>query len=193
MSGPGIAEKVMASQAGDRASFEALILAYERQIVAHFMGQCHSLDVAEELAQDTFVRAYMSLSKLKDPARFGPWLYGIARNAYREWARDRKQQSVVPEPEPAERTEIIRRKALFHRQIYNIVYELPTPYKEVVSLRYFSGNSCREIASLLDRSLGTVTKQISRGHALVAQHLKGLQGFTTLLHFMLPKEGSNGD
>jgi DNA-directed RNA polymerase specialized sigma24 family protein len=82
---------------------------------------------------------------------------------------------------------------MLHRQIYNIVYQLPAPYKEVVSLRYFSGNSCGEIASLLGRSVGTITKQISRGHALVAQQLKALQGYTTLLHFMLPKEGVDGN
>ncbi|MHC4779744.1 MAG: sigma factor, partial [Planctomycetota bacterium] len=64
MSKKGLVEKVEAARKGDQAAFGELITAYERQVVAHFMGVAPSPDVAEELAQETFVRAYMSLSKL---------------------------------------------------------------------------------------------------------------------------------
>jgi len=181
-----IGKLVIASRNGDEAAFAALIRRYERQLIAHFLGMMPSVADAEELAHDTFVRAYLNLGRLGDPARFGSWLFGIARNCYREWSKDRKKRAQTPPPAWGERTEIIKRKALLHREIFSIVYELPDPYREVLSLRYFAGTSCAEIAKLLDRPLGTVTKQISRAHAMVAKSLKGLQGFTTLLDFWLP-------
>ena len=66
------------------------------------------------------------------------------------------------------------------------------PYKEILLLRYFAGASTPEIAATLDRPLGTVTKQVSRAHALVADRVKSLRGHTTLLRFLLPREVSSG-
>lgn len=175
-----------AARGGDDSAFGKLVNLYEAQLRAHFMGITPSAPDAEELAHDTFVRAYMAIGTLKDPALFGPWLFGIARNVYREWSKDRRRHAEPPPPIEGERTEIRDRKALFHREIYAIVNELPDPYREVLSLRYFSGSSCEDIARMLERPLGTVTKQISRAHAMVAASLKRLQGFTTLLDFWLP-------
>ena len=84
--------------------------------------------------------------------------------------------------------ELSRRKALLHRDLFRIVDRLPDPYREILLLRYFDETSCAGIARLLDRPLGTVTKQISRAHALVAQRVKALRGHTTLLAFMLREE-----
>lgn len=175
-----------AARKGDEQAFGALIRRYERQLVAHFLGRTPSAADAEELAHDTFVRAYLHLGKLKHASHFGSWLFGIGRNVYREWSKDRRKRAQTPPPAWGERTEVLQRKALLHREIYAIVYDLPDPYREVLSLRYFSGSSCQDIARLLSRPLGTVTKQISRAHAMVAEQLKKLTGFTTLLHFWLP-------
>lgn len=182
-----------AARGGDDSAFEALVNRYETLMKAHFLGITPSASDAEELAHDTFVRAYMSLETLRDPALFGQWLFGIARNVYREWSKDRARRANPPAPEEGERTEVRNRKALFHREIYAIVDALPDPYREVLSLRYFSGSSCEEISRILERPVGTVTKQISRAHAMVAASLKRLQGFTTLLNFWLPEEERKSD
>ncbi len=185
---PTIARWVRDAREGDRAAFERIVRRFERPVLAHLLGRVPSVEIAEELAQETFVRAYVSLGKLKDPGKFGAWLFGIARNLWKEWAKDRKKRRDPPAPEREEKDEIRQRKANLHRQVFHIVQELPDPYAEVLSMRYFSGNSCQEIADLLGRPLGTVTKQISRGHAMVASRIKALQGYTTLLHFLLPEE-----
>lgn len=191
MDSTSIAELVRAARKGDETAFARLVKCYERQLVAHFLGQTPSVTDAEELAHDTFVRAYMALSRLKDPAQFGSWVFGIARNVYREWSKDRRRQADVPPPAWGERTEVLKRKAVLHREIFTIVAALPDPYREVLSLRYFSQTPCAEIARLLGRPVGTVTKQISRGHAMVAESLQRLRGFTTLLSFWLPKKEEN--
>lgn len=181
-------EQVRRARSGDKAAFAELVNAYQRRVLGLLLALSPDRGLAEELAQETFVRAWLSLKKLKNPADFGPWLFGIARNAWREWAKDAKRRRRLPEPKTFEKSEIVRRKEVLHRQIFSIVQDLPDPYGELLSMRYFSGASCREIAEVLGKPIGTVTKQISRAHAMVADQLKALRGFTTLLHFMIPKE-----
>ncbi len=180
------ADLAAAARKGDDSAFEALVNRYETQVIAHFLGITPSVSEAEELAHDTFVRAYLSLGAIEDPSMFVSWLFGIARNVYREWSKDRRRTAEPPVRPEGDGFETSERRALFHREIFVIVNDLPDPYKEVLSLKYFSGKSCDEIARVLGRPLGTVTKQISRAHALVAQSLKKMQGFTTLLNFWLP-------
>lgn len=188
MGDTGPEQSVIRAREGDRAAFGELVTLYQRRVIALLMGLSPDPELAEELAQEAFVRAWMSLKSLRDPSGFGPWLFGIARNIFREWAKDRKKRRMTPQPPAPEKSELVRRKDVLNQQIFHIVQKMPEPYGEVLSLRYFSGLSCDEIAGALDRPLGTVTKQISRGHAMVASELKALRGFTTLLHFMLPRE-----
>ena len=110
---------------------------------------------------------------------------GIAKRVHLEWVRDRKKRAVPPVPEGAEPPELLERKEHLNREIHRIVAELPAPYGEVLTLRYYSGRSSREIAAFLGRTEDAVRKQLSRGCALVAQRLQGLHGYTTVLDFFL--------
>jgi RNA polymerase sigma-70 factor (ECF subfamily) len=177
---------VTKAQGGDESAFGDLILRYERRVLAQFLARTPSTAVAEDLAQETFLRAFTALPKLDDPRRFAPWLFGIAKNLYREWARDQSKRKPTQDQAPqGKNPELVDRKVSLHKDIYRIVHELPDPYREVLVLRYFGGASTPEIASSLERPLGTVTKQVSRAHAMVAERVKALRGHTTLLHFML--------
>ena len=179
---------VQLAQGRDHQAFEALIRSYERPLLAFLLGLTSNASEAEELAQESFVRAYFDLGKLKDNQRFGSWLFGLARNVYREAVKDRaKRRKDIP-IEATERTEILKRKALLHIEIYQIVQSLPNPYCEVLLLRYFGNNPVKEIARLVGSPVGTVTKQLSRAHGLVADKLQKLSGFTTLLRFFVPEK-----
>lgn len=175
---------VLAAKARDKRAFEQLVTHYERPLLAFFIGLTSSSLESEELAQESFVRAWFELPKLRDPERFGAWLFGLARNCFREWARQRRKDRDFQTPD-GERTAILERKALLHAEIFRIVQALPEPYREVLLLRYYSFGKTKDVAAALGRPLGTVTKQISRAHALVAQELKRLRGYTTLLSFFL--------
>jgi RNA polymerase sigma-70 factor, ECF subfamily len=177
---------VQRAQGRDPRAFEALVRSYERPLLAFLLGLTANTTEAEELAQESFVRAYFDLAKLKNSQRFGSWLFGMARNVYRESVRDRaKRRGSVPAP-TTERTEILKRKAVFHAEIYQIVQALPDPYCEVLLLRYFGENPVKDIARLVGSPVGTVTKQLSRAHAMVADKLQRLSGFTTLLRYFVP-------
>jgi RNA polymerase sigma-70 factor, ECF subfamily len=176
---------VRAGRAGDTRAFEALVLRFQRHVAAYVASLACPPDLVDELTQETFVRAWFSLASLQDPAKFHAWLVGIARHVHMEWARDRKKQAAPPAPVGPEPSELLERRENLNREIHRIVGELPSPYGEVLTLRYYSGRSPKEIASFLGRTEDAVRKQISRGCAMVAQKLQGLHGFTTVLDFFL--------
>lgn len=187
--GPALQDLVARARRGDEAAFAQLVARFERPLFAHFLAQVPSVAEAEELAHDTFVRAFLGLAQLEAPERFAAWLYGIARNTYRGWSKARSRRAPELPAEPEERDgEASRRTALLHRDLLRIVDGLPEPYRELLVLRYFDRASCAELAARLGRPVGTVTKQLSRGHALVAERVKALRGHTTLLAFLLREE-----
>lgn len=77
---------------GDREAFAELYNRYARLIRAVCYDVTHDLTLAADLTQEVFLRAFRSLSDLRDPARFAPWLMGITRQVNREWRRAQWRQ-----------------------------------------------------------------------------------------------------
>ena len=71
--------------AGDEGAFTALVKKYEKQIHAFVWRRVKDYHVAEEITQDTFLRAYQKLGTLRDPNRFSGWLYMIATRRFLTW------------------------------------------------------------------------------------------------------------
>jgi len=123
----------------------------------------------EEAAQESFVRAFLSLNKLRKPESFYSWLLGIAGRVAKEQLRSLKHrqqdcevtESIMATPPTAGK--IIRWK--------KPSAALPESYRQVILLRYYEGLSCQEIATRLELPLGTVTKTLSRAYALLRQEL----------------------
>jgi hypothetical protein len=84
----GDAELVALARAGDREMFGALFERH-RPMVVRLCKRVGSPELAEDAAQEAAVSALLSLERLQDPARFGPWLAGIALNVCRRWRRER--------------------------------------------------------------------------------------------------------
>ena len=134
-------------------------------------------DDADDVVQDAFVRAFGNLAKLKEPARFGPWLLTIARNrALSRLARRRASetladelgreaetlatgQAALPDPYAGAELEVVRR----------VIAELPPgPEKETVELFYVEGElSAREIADRLGVGKSAITMRLERFRAKV--------------------------
>jgi RNA polymerase sigma-70 factor, ECF subfamily len=72
---------------GDLEAFGGLYERYARLVRAVLWDATHDLSQAHDLAQDVFLRAFQRLPELRDPARFGAWVVGIARLAAKEWQR----------------------------------------------------------------------------------------------------------
>jgi len=122
---------------------------------------------AEDLAQETFCKAQLSLAQLRDPGRAKPWLFSILRNAYLHRVRAAKQQPCVSldgvgdlaEPLPESLPDIDP------EQLQKALNELPEVYRTPIILFYFDDFGYREIAEQMDLPIGTVMSRLARAKA----------------------------
>ncbi len=163
-------EYVESCRNGTPDDFRLLVERYQGPLFAYLAGRLGDRLQVEEAAQESFVRAFLSIKKLRKPASFYAWLLGIAGRVLKEnfralQRRDREQAAaeslVADEQNAAEEYSLEAAIAL-----------LPETYRRVILLRYYEGLSCQEIATRLEIPLGTVTKTLSRAYALLRQELQ---------------------
>ena len=116
---------------------------------------CGDVSLAEELTQETFFRAYMNLSSLRDEAKIGPWLCQIAKNTYYTWCSEQKKQVPMEQFSNADSTpdiaDVFVEKELAGKA-FACLHGLEDPYKEVFILSVFGGLSHRDISALFGKS-----------------------------------------
>ncbi len=156
---------------GQPDDFRYLVRRYQAVLLAHLAGKLGNRDRAEEAAQESLVRAYFGLGKLKKPDSFFSWLLGIANRVAKEQQRSeqrrRQQESIrsfskeIPTPELSQ-----------DYGLEKVIAELPDSHRKVILLRYYGGYSCSQVAEQLDMPLGTVTKTLSRAYATLRKSLR---------------------
>lgn len=155
-------ELVSACLDGSKAAFEVLVRRYERPVRAVALGVLGDFHRAEDAAQETFIRAWKKLPSLHNQSAFGPWITKIARHSAINIARRRikvsAQYSTLAEviEQPDGHLESDKQKLL------KAVMRLPKSPRHLIMLRYFSKYPIKELARITGRSVGTVTKQLSR-------------------------------
>ena len=159
--------------AGDRAAFGQLALRHQGALLGYLAGRLPSRHLAEEAAQETFLRAYASLDRLRKPEAFFSWLVGIADRVAKEFQRDRlrQPQAVGLPSEPIANPRDGEATAVADDYLERVIAELPDSYRNVILLRYYAGMSCAEVAERLGVPLGTVTKTLSRAYARLRESL----------------------
>ena len=122
---------------------------------------------AEDLAQETFCKAQMSLRQLREPSRVKGWLFAILRNAYLHRVRAEKNQPTLsldlagdlPEPTPEPLPDVEP------EQLQKALGELPEAFRTPILLYYFDDFSYRDIAEQMDLPIGTVMSRLARAKA----------------------------
>jgi len=161
---------VISSRNGCPEHFRLLVQRYQRPLFAYLTSRLGNYGEAEEAAQESFMRAFLSLKKLRQPASFYSWLLGIAgrvlQEQFRAVTRREKQRAVAEallQRDPGEAPEY---------PVEEAIAVLPESYRQVILLRYYEGLSCQEVATRLGLPLGSVTKTLSRAYALLRQELQ---------------------
>ncbi len=163
-------ELIHAVLSGDRKAFAILVRRHEPSVRAVAMSVLRDVHLAQDAAQDAFVKAYENLGSLRRAGAFGPWLLQIARRRALTMVRKRREKAL-----PDQDIVAVPSDGLFDEekeQLLAAVLQLRESERQVVMLRYFGGYSATEIAEIVGRSVGTVTKQLSRAHG----HLRVLLG-----------------
>ena len=167
------AELVNAVLGGDKRAFEVLVKRYERPVRAIALDVLGDYHLASDVSQDAFVAAYENLPGLRKPMAFGAWLIKITRRRALDGARRKRDEAplelVIPPPTHNPDGQLGEEK----QWLLAAVTKLPESERQVVMLRYFSGHSAKDVAEILSRSVGTVTKQLSRAHKRLRNILEG--------------------
>ena len=158
------AELVNAVLGGDKRAFEVLVKRYERPVRAVALDVLGDYHLASDVSQDAFVAAYENLFSLRKPMAFGSWLMKITHRRAIDCARRKRDEAPLEPVVPATIHNPDGQLDEEKQWLLSVVIKLPKGERQVVMLRYFSGRSVKEVADILGRSVGTVTKQLSRAH-----------------------------
>ena len=155
---------------GHPDDYHHLLQRYHPVLMAHLVGQLGNREQAEEVVQETFVRAYFALAKLQKRRSFFAWLMGICNRVVHEQQRRQRRERQVLQTRAQEAGPPSRTSHDFGLE--HTIARLPDFYRELILLRYYGDRSCQEIADQLDMPLGTITKTLSRAYARLRELLE---------------------
>jgi RNA polymerase sigma-70 factor (ECF subfamily) len=159
--------------AGDVAAFNGIVQRWQGRLVNLAWRFCRDRTMAEDMAQEAFVKAFRALRTFRGDAAFSTWLTAIAMNTYRSCLRDREPvaapidlaHAAAHGSDPFEGLQDQERAALLRRA----VLALPAKYREPLVLYYFQEMDLAETARVLGIPEGTVKARLSRGRDLLRQ------------------------
>ena len=132
---------------------------------------CGNKSDADDLAQDTLVKAYLSLTGYQDKGRFRSWLFKIAHNTFlNHMARQRTTESIDEARTLVSNT--AADSSFEHQDLYMALRALPPKERSAITLFYLNGYSIKDIAKITDASEGAVKTQLSRGRDKLKEKLQ---------------------
>lgn len=148
---------------GSQAAFGELVSRYERRLIRVILQFVRSQELAEDLAQEAFLKAYQRLGQFDTARRFGPWLFRIGVNQTLDYLRRRKrrgwwmlfsERGTERDPDPA----VVdpRQQLDLQQEVAAVLDKIPENYRVVLMLRELQNFSTSEIAAILDRKEATV-------------------------------------
>ena len=177
--------------AGDQRAYGLLVLKYQRRIQRLVGRMVRDTDLVEDIAQETFIRAYRALHQFRGEAQFYTWLYRIAVNTAKKLLLDLKRNPTLSESflssaeedetsthkfEPS--TEETPESELAAKEVAGVVNAamdaLPDELRQAITLREIEGLSYEEIASVMDCPIGTVRSRIFRARDAISAKVKPL-------------------
>ena len=179
--------------AGDQKAYELLVLKYQRRIERLIGRMVRDTDLIEDIAQETFIRAYRALSQFRGEAQFYTWLYRIAVNTAKKALVDLKRDPVVSESSlrggsdddeetsgveneltSAETPETVLAAKEIAQAVNSAMEALPEELRQAVTLREIEGLSYEEIAEVMNCPIGTVRSRIFRAREAISAKVKPL-------------------
>ena len=176
--------------AGDQKAFELLVIKYQRRIQRLIGRMVRDVDLVEDIAQETFIRAYRALGQFRGEAQFYTWLYRIAVNTAKKALMDLKRNPTVSENAyksdddetsrveneltSSETPEAILASKEIAAIINAAMQDLPEELREAITLREIEGMTYEEISLAMNCPIGTVRSRIFRAREAISEKVKPL-------------------
>ncbi|MFT7115077.1 MAG: RNA polymerase sigma-70 factor (ECF subfamily) [Rhodoferax sp.] len=176
--------------AGDQRAFELLVIKYQRRIQRLIGRMVRDVDLVEDIAQETFIRAYRALHQFRGDAQFYTWLYRIAVNTAKKFLMDIKRDPTVSEnsfkpdedsdetyftksePTTEETPESVLAAKEIALAVNTALAALPEDLRLALTLREIEGLSYEEIADVMSCPIGTVRSRIFRAREAISAKVK---------------------
>ncbi len=175
-------ELVEQSRAGNQEAFADLVKRYKTKVFNLAFSFTRDQAVADDLAQEVFIKAYFGLPKFRFQSEFGTWLYRITVNHVRDYLREKSKMSRVPFDDlrqtPSSQEDEITKKeqAQTAEQQRKLVLQslqtLPEKYQVIITLRDIRGFSYEEISRILKISPGTVDSRLHRARKMLRKKIE---------------------
>ena len=179
-------------KAGDVKAFEMLVVKYQRRIERLIGRMVRDVDLVEDIAQETFIRAYRALGQFRGEAQFYTWLYRIAVNTAKKALVDLKRDPLVSESAlrggddddetsaveneltSPETPETVLAAKEIAATVNSAMEALPEELRQAVTLREIEGLSYEEIAEVMNCPIGTVRSRIFRAREAISAKVRPL-------------------
>ena len=178
--------------AGDQKAFELLVIKYQRRIERLIGRMVRDVDLVEDIAQETFIRAYRALAQFRGDAQFYTWLYRIAVNTAKKALMDLKRDPLVSESAlrggggddedetsaveneltSSETPETVLAAKEIAVAVNSAMEALPEELRQAVTLREIEGLSYEEIAEVMSCPIGTVRSRIFRAREAISAKVR---------------------
>uniref|UniRef100_UPI0035B49866 RNA polymerase sigma factor RpoE n=1 Tax=Hylemonella sp. TaxID=2066020 RepID=UPI0035B49866 len=186
------AQLVARTLAGDDRAFELLVLKYQRRIQRLIARMVRDVDLVEDIAQESFIRAYRALHQFRGDAQFYTWLYRIAVNTAKKTLLDLKHDPLLTEaalrpagdddetfqpgnePIAEETPESLLAAREIAAAVQAALDALPEDLRQAVTLREIEGLSYEDIAAVMACPIGTVRSRIFRAREAISARVRPL-------------------
>ena len=169
---------------GDSAAFGLLVDKYQKSIYALAYSKLRNFHDAEDITQETFLKAYQKLHTLKRWDNFLAWLYAITANLCKNFLRskfNRPDGEFIAEQD-ARFFDNLSLNSYQEEQVRESLYEalasLPEMYRQALTLYYLGGMSSREIARFLGTSPNNIDHRLSRGRTKLKKNMLDMMSTT---------------
>ena len=181
------ADIIERARLGDDEAFRLIFDRYARPIISFVYDMVGQRELAEELAQETFVRAYKSLKGLRDDTKLSTWLFGIAKNVTREALRSRIKDDRKVGMEDDRVTELsdgglTPDAHLLNKELNGVIKDalgsLDEDKRLVFTLKVFQQRSYEEISAITGSSIPKLKTDLHRARAEMRRRIQPYLGVT---------------
>ena len=193
---PGDSDALLVERtvAGDQRAFELLVIKYQRRIQRLIGRMVRDVDLVEDIAQETFIRAYRAMAQFRGDAQFYTWLYRIAVNTAKKALMDLKRDPTVSENSfksgrsdendetspleneltSSETPDAVLASKEIAQMVNDAMEALPEELRQAITLREIEGLSYEEISEAMGCPIGTVRSRIFRAREAISAKVKPL-------------------
>ena len=179
---------VRRAKKGDYRAFDLLVLKYQSRVIATVFKYVKEKQLAEDIAQEAFIKSYKSLDSFREESSFYTWVYRIAVNTAKNYIVSSKRREEIimtdlsednnyyPEKPDIDSPQDILNASELRDLIFATLSSLGEETRTALSLREFDGLSYEQIAEIVNCPVGTVRSRIFRGREMIEEKVRKHMG-----------------